>query len=115
MEVVMAILETPMRAYWIYSASDCRLFAFYDGTTSFSRVPPAVLEELAAAKRAGEFRVEIRRTDATPICVEGKCIGARLKPRLVVVKGKYGVYVVRGRRVPLAVPEEDVRLLLAVV
>jgi len=114
MEVVIITLETPMRTYWMYSAPDCGIFAFYDGAAAFDRVPRTVLKELAAAKKAGEFKIEVRRERGLPIYVEGRCVGVKLRPRLVVVRGKYGVYVVRGRRVPVA-PEEDVRLILALI
>jgi len=114
MEVVVAILETPMRAYWMYVASVCNLFVFYDGATAFDRVPRAVLEELAAAKRASEFKIEIRRERGVPIYVEGRCVGVKLRPKITIVKGKYGIYLVRGRRIPAA-PEEDLRLLFSIV
>jgi len=114
MRVIIAVLETPMHIYWIYSVPDCNLFVFYDGVAAFDKVPLTVLEELAAAKRTGEFRIEVRRERGVPIHVEGKCVGVKLRPRLVIVRGKYGVYVVRGQQVPVA-PEEDLRLLLAVV
>jgi len=113
-EVVVAIVETYRRTYWLYSAPECGLFALYDGVTAFSRVPRAVLEELAAAKRIGEFKIEIRRERGTPIYVEGMCVGVKLRPRLTIVKGTYGVYMVRGRRIPVA-PEEDLRLLFSIV
>jgi len=114
MEVVIAVLETPRLTFWMYVAPDCNLFTLYDGQTAFDRVPHTVLEELAAAKEAGEFRIEVRRERGVPIHVEGKCVGVRLRPRLTIVKGMYGVYVVRGRRIPVA-PEEDLRLLFSVV
>lgn len=114
MEVAVVILETSIRTYWMYVAPLCNLFVFYDGATAFDRVPRAVLEELAAAKRVGEFKIEIRRERGVPIYVEGRCVGVRLRPRLTIVKGRYGVYLVRGRRIPVA-PEDDLRLLFSVV
>jgi len=114
MEVAIVTLETPMRTYWLYVAPACNLFAFYDGIAVFDRVPRAVLEELAAAKRVGEFKIEIDREKGTPIYVEGRCVGVKLRPRLTIVRGKYDVYVVRGRRIPAA-PEEDLRLLFSIV
>jgi len=113
MDVIVVVLETPRRTYWLYSAPECGLFAFYDGATTFSRVPYAMLEELAVAKKAG-LKIEIRREKGVPIHVEGKCVGVKLRPRLTIVRGKYGVYVVRGWQIPVA-PEEDLRLLFSVV
>jgi len=112
-EVTVAILETPMRTYWLYVAPDC-VFAFYDGVAAFDRVPRTVLEELSAAKRVGEFKIEIRRERGVAVYVKGRCVGVKLRPKLTIVKGKYGVYVVRGRRIPVA-PEEDLHLLFSVV
>jgi len=98
MRVVVAVLETPMRTYWIYSAPDCGgLFALYDGVAAFERVPRAVLEELAAAKRAGAFRAEVREAEGEPVYSGGRCIGVRLRPRVLVLRGAHGVTVVRGR------------------
>jgi len=114
MEVVVAVLETPRLTYWMYSVPQCKLFAFYDGRAAFGRVPSVVLKELEAAKKAGEFSVEIRREDGVPIYVKGECVGVRLKPRLAIVRGKYGVYVLRGWEVPLA-PGEDLQLIFSVV
>jgi len=114
MEVVVAVLETPRSTYWMYVVPDCNVFAFYDGAAAFDRVPRVVLEELAAAKRASEFKVEIRREMSVPMYVEGRCVAVKLRPRLTIVRGKHGVYVVRGRRIPVA-PEEDLRLLFSLV
>jgi len=113
-EIVVAIVETCRHIYWLYSAPECGLFAFYDGTTAFDQVPRAVLEEISAAKRVGEFKIEVRRERGMPIYVNGKCVGVRLRPRLVVLRGKYGVYVVRGREVPL-VPGEDLQLIFSTI
>jgi len=114
MEVIIAVLETPRLTYWMYSAPDCGIFAFYDGVAVFDRVPRTVLKELAAAKKVGEFKIEISREKGIPIYAEGECVGVKLKPRLTIVKGIHGVYVIRGRRIPAA-PEEDLRLLFSVV
>jgi len=96
--VVVAILETPMRTYWLYSAPDCGgLFAFYDGAAAFDRVPRTVLKELAAAKRAGAFRAEVREAEGEPVYSGGRCVGVRLRPRVLVVRGPYGIAVMRGR------------------
>jgi len=112
-EVVVATLETPRGTYRLYSVPECRLFALYDGRTAFDRVPRQVLDELAAAKRAGEFAVEVVREAGAPIYSGGSCVAVKLRPRLTIVRGKYGVYVLRGRRLPLA-PEEDLRLILSI-
>jgi len=113
-EAVIAVLETPRAIYWLYSVPECRLFALYDGRTAFDRVPRQVLEELSVAKRVGEFRAEIRREIGLPIYAGERCVAVKLKPRLTVVKGIYGVYVIRGREVPVA-PEEDLHTIFAVI
>jgi len=99
MKVVVVVIETPRSTYWLYSAPDCGgLFALYDGVAAFERVPRAVLEELAAAKRAGEFRAEVRVAEGEPVYSGGRCVGVRLRPRVLVLRGAYGVAVVRGRQ-----------------
>jgi len=110
----VAIIETPRHTYRLYSVPECRFFVFYDGVTAFDRVPSVVLKEITAAKRSGEFKVEIYIEEGAPVYINGECVAVKLKPRLVIAKGKHGVYVIRGRQLPIA-PEEDLRLVLTIV